>query len=65
VRTPIAVGVVLERDSGLAFVRALEQIPKATLVWVCDRRPRRDDGSWGPWVRTSHVDDASRTRRST
>jgi predicted dehydrogenase len=57
VRTPVAVGVVLERDSGLAFVRALDQIPKAMLAWVCDRRPRRDEESWGTWARTSHLDD--------
>jgi predicted dehydrogenase len=57
-RTPLTVGVVLECDSGVDFVRALEQIPQASIGWICDRRLRRDEFAWAPGARrTTHVDD--------
>ena len=57
-RTPITAAVVLERDSGVDFVRALEQIPKASIGWICDRRLRREETAWAPGARrTTHVDD--------
>jgi predicted dehydrogenase len=58
VRTPINAAVVVGRDSGVEFLRALEQIPKASIGWICDRRLRRDETAWAPGARrTSHVDD--------
>jgi predicted dehydrogenase len=58
VRTPLNVAVVLECDSGVDFVRALEQIPKASIRWICDRRLRRDEFAWAPGARlTTHVDE--------
>jgi predicted dehydrogenase len=58
VRTPLNVGVVLECDSGVDFLRALDQIPKASIRWICDRRLRRDEFAWAPGARrTTHVDE--------
>ncbi len=58
-RTPVTVGFVLEEGADLGLVRAMDQLPKANLAWVCDRRVRRDDidACAGHAARTDSVDD--------
>jgi predicted dehydrogenase len=58
VRTPVTVGIVLEEGADPGLFRAMDQLPKANVAWLCDHRVRRDD----PWHslfagRTGRVDD--------
>jgi hypothetical protein len=45
VRTPVTVGIVLEEGADPGLCRAMDQLPKASVAWLCDHRVRRDD----PW----------------
>lgn len=55
-RTPLSVGVVVARQSGLALVEALDRLPQTEVVVLCDRRSRRGAAH-------AHVPAAVRTSR--
>ena len=48
-RTPVTVGVVNGRSGlGATLARAFDELPQATLRWICDQPPRTASVGYGP-----------------